>query len=98
LSQLSQGGRDQTQSMTVTLSDRGYQPESFSLRRGVPARIIFVRKVEASCGSEIVLEEYGIKRELPLNQPVVVEFTPSKTGEFKFACGMDMLRGKILVK
>jgi plastocyanin domain-containing protein len=29
---------------------------------------------------------------------VVVEFTPSKTGEFKFACGMDMLRGKIIVQ
>jgi plastocyanin domain-containing protein len=44
------------------------------------------------------LEEYGIKRELPLNQPAVVEFTPSKTGEFKFTCGMDMLRGKSLAK
>jgi RND family efflux transporter MFP subunit len=97
-SQSPQGGRDQTQSVTVTLSDLGYQPESFSLRRGVPARVTFVRKVDASCGTEIVLEEYGIKRELPLNQPVVVEFTPSKTGEFKFACGMDMLRGKVLVK
>ncbi|MCI0389773.1 MAG: ATP-binding protein [Acidobacteria bacterium] len=33
-----------------------------------------------------------------MNQPVVVEFTPAKTGEFKFACGMDMLRGKIIVR
>jgi RND family efflux transporter MFP subunit len=97
-SQPLQSGRDQMQSVTVILNDRGYEPESFGLRRGVPARITFVRKVDASCGTEIVLEEYGIKRELPLNQPVVVEFTPSKTGEFKFACGMDMLRGKILVK
>jgi plastocyanin domain-containing protein len=35
---------------------------------------------------------------LPLDQPVVVEFTPVKTGEFKFAGGMDRLRSKIIVR
>jgi RND family efflux transporter MFP subunit len=87
----------QTQSVTVTLDEKGYQPASFKLRQGVPARITFVRKVEAGCGTEVVLADYNIKRELPFNQPVTVEFTPSKAGEFKFACGMDMLRGKIIV-
>jgi Cupredoxin-like domain len=97
-SQPVQSGRDQTQSVTVILNARGYQPESFSLRQGIPARVTFVRKVEGGCGDEIVLADYNIKRELPLDQPVVVEFTPAKTGEFKFACGMDMLRGKIIVQ
>jgi len=96
--QSSRSDQGRAQSVTVTLSDKGYQPESFKLRKGVPARITFVRRVEATCGTEIVLAEYNIKRELPLNQPVVVEFTPAKTGEFKFACGMDMLRGKIIVQ
>jgi len=27
-----------------------------------------------------------------------VEFTPTKTGEFAFACGMNMLKGKLLVQ
>ncbi|HEU0172844.1 MAG TPA: efflux RND transporter periplasmic adaptor subunit [Blastocatellia bacterium] len=93
-----QTSQEPTQSVTVTLSERGYQPESFKLRKGVPARVTFVRKVDATCGTEIVLAEYNIKRGLPLNQPVVVEFTPAKIGEFKFACGMDMLRGKIIVQ
>src|SRR5215813_9878835 len=97
-SQPSQRIPDRTQTVAVMLTEKGYQPDSFKLRKGIPARITFVRKVEATCGAEIVLAEYNIKRELPLNQPVVVEFTPSKTGEFKFACGMDMLRGKIFVK
>jgi RND family efflux transporter MFP subunit len=97
-SQASQTSQGWAQSVTVTLSETGYQPESFKLRKGIPARVTFLRKVEATCGAEIVLAEYNIKRELPLNQPVVVEFTPAKTGEFKFACGMDMLRGKIIVQ
>jgi RND family efflux transporter MFP subunit len=86
------------QSITITLGERGYQPESLNLRQGVPARVTFVRKVEATCGNELLIQDYGIKRELPLNQPVVVEFTPAKSGELKFSCGMDMLRGKIIVK
>jgi RND family efflux transporter MFP subunit len=90
--------QEETQAVTVTLTEKGYQPETFKLRQGVPARVTFVRKVEATCGTEIVLAEYNIKRELPFNQPVTVEFTPSKSGAFKFACGMDMLRGKILVQ
>jgi RND family efflux transporter MFP subunit len=97
-SQSSRSGRDRTQSVTVTLTEKGYQPDIFKLRKGILARVTFVRKIEATCGTEIVLAEYNIKRELPLNQPVIVEFTPSKTGEFKFACGMDMLRGKIIVQ
>jgi plastocyanin domain-containing protein len=93
-----QDNRNQTQSVTITLNEKGYEPESFQLRQGVPARVTFVRKIEGTCGTEVVLEAYKIKRELPLNQPVVIEFTPTKTGEFKFACGMDMLRGKIIVR
>lgn len=90
-------GKTQVQTVTVELNEHGYRPASFSLRAGVPARLTFVRKVEATCGTEVVLPDYGIKRELPLNQPVVIEFTPAKAGEFKFACGMDMLRGKLVV-
>jgi len=97
-SQTTKRGQDQTQSVTVILSDKGYQPDTFSLRQGIPARVTFVRRVEGTCGNEVVLPDYNIKRELPLNQPVVVEFTPTRTGEFKFACGMDMLRGEIIVK
>jgi RND family efflux transporter MFP subunit len=86
------------QAVTVTLNAKGYQPASFKLKQGLPARVTFVRKVEATCGTEIVIPEYDIKRELPLNEPVTVEFTPNKSGEFTFACGMNMLRGKIVVK
>ncbi len=86
------------QTAKVILSERGYQPASLSLKPGLPARIEFVRQVEATCGTEIVIPEYNIKRELPLNEPVFVEFTPDKTGEFVFTCGMNMLRGKIIVQ
>ena len=67
-------------------------------RSGVPARVTFVREVEATCCTEIVLADYGIKKELPLREPVVVAFTPAKAGEVSFACGINMLRGKLVVR
>lgn len=93
------GEKAQTaQAATVKLTKEGYQPESFRLKHDVPARVTFVRETDETCGKEIVIKEYDIKRALPLNEPVVVEFTPRKMGEFTFACGMDMLRGKIIVQ
>jgi len=44
-----------------------------------------------------VIKEYGIERKLPLTEPVTVEFTPRK-GEFSFACGMNMIKGKLIVE
>jgi plastocyanin domain-containing protein len=32
------------------------------------------------------------QRALPLNEPVVIEFTPA-SGDIAFACGMNMLKG-----
>jgi plastocyanin domain-containing protein len=45
-----------------------------------------------------VLPDYGIRRTLPLDEPVVIEFTPEKAGELTFSCGMGMLRGSVIVK
>ena len=40
----------------------------------------------------------NLKRALPLNPPVDVEFTPSKNGEITFVCDMNMLKGTIVVQ
>lgn len=91
-------GAGRVQSARVDLTERGYEPASLRLRRGVPARVTFMRKVSATCATEVVLTDYGIRRALPLNEAVVVEFTPEKAGEFTFSCGMGMLRGTLVVR
>jgi plastocyanin domain-containing protein len=80
------------------LTEQGYQPVSIKLRRNVPARITFLRKVVSTCATEIQIPEYGIRKPLPLDQPVVIEFTPTRSGEFIFSCGMGMLRGALVVR
>jgi plastocyanin domain-containing protein len=46
----------------------------------------------------VILGDFKIRKFLPLNQKVTVELTPQKSGEFGYACGMNMYHGKIIVK
>ncbi len=40
----------------------------------------------------------SVQRELPLNEPVTIEFTPDTAGEMAFVCGMSMLKGVVVVQ
>jgi RND family efflux transporter MFP subunit len=86
------------QTAKVVLSERGYEPAKMTLRAGTPARITFVRTTDKTCGTEVVFPSLNIKRALPLNEPVVIEFTPAKSGDIAFACGMNMLHGTVVVR
>lgn len=88
-------GKEQT--ARVTVGDRAFEPARLSLKARVPARITFVRTSEKTCATAVAFADL-IRRDLPLNQPVDIEFTPEKTGEVGFACGMGMLRGTIVVQ
>jgi plastocyanin domain-containing protein len=89
-----QGG---AQTATIEVNSKGFEPDGLKLKAGVPAKVTFVRKTDETCAKEAVIKEYGIERKLPLNEPVTVEFTPRK-GEFTFACGMNMIKGKLIVE
>jgi len=85
------------QRVTINLTRRGYEPQSFRLRKGIQAYVTFIRRTNDDCGEVVVIPAYGVRRTLPLNQPTTVRFTPRQSGTFNFACGMDMLRGTIVV-
>jgi plastocyanin domain-containing protein len=89
--------QNDAQTATIEINDKGFEPSSLKLKAGAPAKVTFVRKTDATCAKEVVIKEYNINRNLPLNEPVTVEFTPRK-GEFTFACGMDMIKGKLIVE
>jgi plastocyanin domain-containing protein len=86
------------QTARIEINAQGYQPASVKLRPGVRARLTFVRTTDATCVRDIVLPDLGLRRELPLNQPVVVSFVPKQRGSFTFVCGMNMMRGELIVR
>ncbi|MEW6732872.1 MAG: cupredoxin domain-containing protein [Acidobacteriota bacterium] len=79
------------------MTEHGYEPVSIQLKRGVPAQITFLRMDENNCGEKFLLKELGIQKSLLVGQPVIVELTPEKTGDYSFTCGMGMYRGTLTV-
>ena len=86
------------QSVKIVVNEQGFEPAKVSLRAGTPARLTFIRTTDKTCATEVVFPSLNIKRALPLNEPVDIEFTPAKSGEVAFACGMNMFRGTVVVQ
>lgn len=84
------------QEIDVTVKG-GYSPDVIVVKKGVPVRLNFYRDETSSCSEQVVFGDFGIARDLPAFKTTKVEFTPDKAGEFTFACGMNMLRGKLIV-
>ena len=76
----------------------GYSPDVIVVTQGAPVKLDFYRDETASCSEEIVFGDFGIARHLPAFQTTTIEFTPEKPGEFTFTCGMNMMRGKLVVE
>jgi hypothetical protein len=89
---------EERKAVQVRITEKGFEPTSISVAAGAPARVAFLRTTDNTCAKEVQFPSLNIKRALPLNETVVVEFTPSKGGEIAFACGMNMLRGSVVVQ
>ena len=76
----------------------GYSPDVIVVREGSPVRLNFYRNETASCSEQVVFGDFGIARDLTAFKTTPIEFTPDKAGEFTFTCGMNMMRGKIIVE
>lgn len=91
-----EGGR---QVARVVVDDEGYRPAVVRLRPGVPARLVFERKTESACAAQVQIPELGVAPvELPLGEPTAIDFTPKASGRYRFACGMQMITGTLLVE
>ena len=75
----------------------GYSPDTIRVQAGRPVRLVFDRQEADPCSERVVLDAFGISAELPTGTDVPLEFTPTKPGEYEFACQMGMLRGKVIV-
>ena len=86
------------QLFAVRVTTKGFEPDTLTLQAGRAARITFTRTTDETCAKEVVVPDYGIRKALPLNQPVTVEFVPKNGGGAGFACGMNMLKGTLVVQ
>ena len=92
------GGSAATQTARIAVTEKGFAPDTLRVQAGSPARFSFVRTTDNTCATEVAFPLLNIKRTLPLNEPVSIEFTPTKSGEIAFVCGVNMLKGVIVVQ
>lgn len=89
-------GTGGVQEVKVTVRG-GYDPDVIVVKHGQPVRLDFYRDETASCSERVVFGDFGIARDLPAFKTTSIEFTPQEAGEFTFTCGMNMMRGKLIV-
>jgi len=84
----------------IVVTQAGFEPKNVDVPRGKPVLLRFERKVDRTCGTEVVMVVDGkrIEKELPLDTPVELALTFGTAGIVKYSCAMDMIRGTITVK
>jgi plastocyanin domain-containing protein len=82
----------------ITVDAAGYHPSEVSAKAGELVRLVFTRTTDDGCGQQLVFSGLGIRRDLPLDEPVAVDITMPPSGSVAFSCGMDMYRGSIVAR
>jgi plastocyanin domain-containing protein len=83
--------------VAITVTDRGFEPADVRVAAGQPITLEFTRKTDQTCATDVVFQD-GQRHELPLNQPVRVTLPASQAGTLDYACGMNMIKGKVTVQ
>jgi plastocyanin domain-containing protein len=83
----------------LSVTEKGYEPTPITLTKDEPVKLVVTRTTEHTCATELVMKDYGINTPLPLNQPVEIAFTPTKTGTLTYGCAMgQMISGTFMVE
>jgi len=86
----------EAQEATIAVAG-AYDPDVVVAKKGIPLKLIFDRRENNPCSDEVILPEFGIRRELPAFAKTEIDIVPDRVGEFPFHCGMNMLHGRIKV-
>ncbi|MDD2697049.1 MAG: sulfite exporter TauE/SafE family protein [Candidatus Pacebacteria bacterium] len=86
------------QLLKMEASSRGYNPDFFKIKVGIPVRWEITDVGTSGCTNAVISRNL-FEGEIPLTpgQTSVKEFTPTKAGRYKFSCWMGMVSGMIEV-
>lgn len=84
------------QTIGVTVQG-GYSPDIIHARQGVPLEIVFDRRESAECSNRVVFADLGVSAGLPAHSTTTVRLRPDRVGTVRFACGMNMIHGTLIV-
>jgi len=89
---------DDVRTVSIKVSGGTYEPAAVNVKKGEPVRLRFTRDEKPTCGDVLVIPSLNIKETIPVNDYVSIDITPEKTGDLEFTCGMNMMKGTIVVQ
>jgi plastocyanin domain-containing protein len=78
--------------------DGGYRPDRIVAEAGVPLRLQVLRTDKSACTEQIAFRDLGILRDLPTGKVITLDLPALQPGAYEFTCGMNMVRGQLLVR
>ncbi|MBU2539742.1 sulfite exporter TauE/SafE family protein [Patescibacteria group bacterium] len=89
---------DGKQILKMGASSRGYSPNYFKVKAGIPIRWEITDKGTSGCTNAVISKNlFDGAINLTPGQVSVKEFTPTNPGRYKFSCWMGMVTGTIEV-
>lgn len=82
----------------VTVTEKGFEPATIQVARNTETTLIITRKTDKTCATEAIFTESGRRYDLPLNEEVRILLPTATATTLHYACGMDMIRGEVVVK
>ena len=83
--------------VAIEVTNSSYLPAEIEAKAGEALTLVFTRTGAGKCGEFVKVGDSDVKTELPLDRPVEIAVKAPAAGELPFACGMDMMKGKIVV-
>lgn len=75
-----------------------FTPASVTIPANQPVRVHFRRTDEATCAEEIVIPELNMRKKIAANETVTFDLPAQQARTLNFACGMDMMKGTVVVQ
>ena len=87
-----------SQRREISVTSKGFSPAEITVEKNTAVELVFLRTTDDTCAKKVVFPGLKTTKELPLNTPVSVAWTPDRSGTVEFVCGMNMFKGAVVVK
>ena len=86
------------QQIAIAVTKEGFSPANAEAKAGVPIELLFTRRTDDTCAKEVEVPSMKVRKALPLNVPVSITVPAGPARSLAFVCGMNMLKGSVVVR
>ncbi|CAH2713028.1 hypothetical protein BACCIP111895_00161 [Neobacillus rhizosphaerae] len=90
--------KESTPKIKMQVTNKGYTPNVLRVKKGVPVELEIENPGNNSCFSTFMMPDFNLNNINLKTGTTKLTFTPDKTGEYTFSCGMKMYKGTVIVE